>query len=66
MTDRIHSFTVVLDENIRDDDVQPVIDAIKMIKHVLSVTSHVADAEAYMAESRAKMELRQKLWDVLK
>lgn len=66
MTDRIHSFTVALDQNIRDDDVQPIIDAIQMIKHVLSVTPHVADADAYMAESRAKTELRQKLWDVLK
>jgi len=54
MTDRIHSLTVVLEKNIRVDDVQCVVDAIKMVRCVSEVVPLVADGEAYMAESRAK------------
>ena len=56
MTDRIHSLTVVLEHNIRDDDIEPLIKAIKMIRWVNEVVPIVADGAAYMAESRAQTE----------
>ena len=37
MTDRVNTLTVVLERPIRDDDVQPIVDAIRQMRHVLSV-----------------------------
>lgn len=65
MTDRIHSLTVVLESTIREDDAEAIIQAIKMVKGVLSVSSNVADAESYMAEERARQELGERLMEVL-
>ena len=65
MTDRFHSLTVVLDVNVRDDDAESIINAIRMVKHVQSVTPHVADPTSHMAEERARRELGDKLWKVL-
>lgn len=65
MTDRIHSLTVVLDHDIRDDDVEAVVMAISMVKGVLSVGKEVSDSTSYMARERALSELRKQIQDVL-
>lgn len=65
MTDRIHSLTVVLDHNIRSDDIEPIIEAIKLLRCVQEVVPHVADHTAYMAESRAKQMWVEALWKFL-
>jgi len=65
MTDRYHSLTVVLDRDIRDDDAEPILMAIRMIKGVLSVKPKVADIDSNMAEDRARRNLEQKLFDVI-
>ena len=65
MTDRYHSLTVALDRDIRDDDAEPILMAIRMIKGVLSVKPKVADMDSNMAEDRARIDLGQKLWDVI-
>ena len=65
MTDRFHSLTVVLEREIRDDDAEPIIAAIKMIKGVAEVTGEVARGEFYAAREQAKLELRHELIDVL-
>ncbi len=66
MTDRINSLLVVLDKDIRDDDAEEIINAIQMIRHVLKVTPRVSDFDLHIAETRAKNELREKLWELLK
>ena len=66
MTDRYYALTVVLANDTRDDDAQPIIDAIKMIKGVLEVKPRVVDTELWAAESRAKREIEQKLWNALR
>lgn len=66
MTDRFHSLTVVLDHDIRDDDAEPILNSIRMVRGVLSVKGHVADLTSNMAENRAKDDLRQKFWDIVK
>lgn len=66
MTDRIHSLTVVLEQNIREDDVQGLIDAIARLRHVLSVRPHVANIETHMAEERARTILTHKILEALK
>ena len=65
MTDRINRIAVVLDREYRDDDVQSIVEAIKMIKGVLTVGTHVADHTDYMAIERAKADLGSKLFDVI-
>lgn len=65
MTDRFNSLVVVLERDLRDDDAQPIIDAIKQIRGVLSVEGHVSDFDFKVAEKRAVADLEQKLWEVL-
>jgi hypothetical protein len=65
MTDRFHTLTVVLEKDIRDDDAQRLIDAIKHMRHVLTVTGKVADLDSHMAYERARADLGEKIWEVL-
>jgi len=66
MTDRYNALTVVLDRDIRDDDAECILNAIRMIKGVRSVTGNVADMESHIAEQRVRHELEQKLMSVLR
>jgi len=61
MTDRIKGLTVALTHNIRDDDCQCIIDAIKMVKGVEGVEMHVADPMDYITKQQVKSELRDKI-----
>lgn len=65
MTDRVFALTVTLSDSIRDDDAQPIIDAIRMIRGIAGVVPIVADAQLHYAEERARQELEAKLWAVL-
>jgi hypothetical protein len=65
MTDRINSLTVVLEHDIREDAVEPIVGAIKMIRHVQSVGLNVADLETHLAESRARDGWASLLYDFL-
>lgn len=65
MTDRIFALSVVLDEDVRADDIKPLIAAIKMLRHVQAVQGHVTNMELWAAEERARMRLVRELWMVL-
>ena len=65
MTDRYNSFTVVLDHNIREDDAQSLMDAIRHFTNVISVEGNVSDINDYVAETRVRYEIRQKLFEAL-
>lgn len=65
MTDRFHSLTVVLDHDIREDDAEGIINAIRHLRGVISVTGNVVDAETWMAEERARHGIGAKLLDIL-
>jgi hypothetical protein len=66
MSDRYNALTVVLDRDIRTDDAKALISAIRMIKGVLTVTPIVVDSTAVVAYDRARRELIDKLYEVLK
>jgi len=66
MTDRVHSLTVVLEKDIRVDDVEPLIQAIAQMRGVLTVSGIVSNADSWMAERRARSMLTRKLFDVLR
>lgn len=65
MTDRINALTVVLTDDWREDDVQSIIEAIKLLRGVLRVSPNVADLDNYVAEERAKHELVVKIRELL-
>lgn len=65
MTDRYYALTVILDKDMRDDDAECVINAIKMIKHVLDVKGNVSNPDTWMAEERSRRELCEKIWRIL-
>ena len=61
MTDRINGLFVALDEDIREDDVKPIIDAIMQIKHVVNVQKNVSDVCEWIGYSRIKNGLLEKI-----
>ncbi len=66
MTDRILALTVVLDRPIRDDDAQPILDAIRMIRGVANVTTaSIQDSGYYAAKVQVRMEMNRKLLDIV-
>lgn len=65
MTARLNALTVVLEQDIREDDAEELISAIRMLRGVLSVESHVADHASRVAQQRARFDLEQKLWKVI-
>lgn len=66
MTDRVKGFLVILDKDMREDDAEAVLTALRMTKHVLSVkevkSEHYDDM---VAEERIRRDLTNKLWAVL-
>lgn len=65
MTARITHLTVVLEKPKREDDVQFLVDAIRMFRGVLNVTKVECTSEFYSESYRIKAELHRKLFDVI-
>ena len=65
MSDRINALTVVLEKDMKDEDVRQVVQAIKMIKNVLKVKTNIVDINSYCAEQRVRAELHKSLFAVL-
>lgn len=66
MTDRAYALTVTLDGNYRTDDLEDLITAIKQLRGVADVAYNVADPLFYATQQRARADLSEKLWNVLK
>ena len=70
MTDRAKGLIVSLENDIRDDDVETIVNAINMIKGVDGVTLNIVDSDDWLNRKRIKNEFSQKLYaalnDVLK
>ena len=65
MTDKYNTLTVVLERDIRDDDAEVLLSAIRQLRGVLHVEGNVANVGAFMAEERARHELGQKLIEIV-
>ncbi len=66
MTDRHGGYIVTLCEDIRDDDAEPNLTALRMVSGVLSVTPLVTDSTHSMARERVRREYRDKVWEFLR
>lgn len=51
------AFTVILEMPLRDEEVEPILSAIRQIRGVADVVPQVADPQVYWAESRARHKL---------
>ena len=65
MTDRIKGFTVALDKDIRIDDVEFIMNAIKMIRGISNVEPLVVDSNDFVARSRYRNEVLEKIYKTL-
>lgn len=67
MTDRIHSLTVVLREDVRDDDIEPLLVAIRLLSPVLAVSTHISGSIGeHVAATRVDAEWRDSLYALMK
>lgn len=66
MTDRYNALTVSLDRDIRDDDAEIIINAIKALRGVNGVTANVVDPDSYSAKLRANNTVKEKLYELMK
>lgn len=62
MTDRHSGYIITLDHDIREDDAEATINALRMVKGVLSVKPIVHDQAVLIAEERASTEWRDLLY----
>lgn len=65
MTARVRSLTIALDDDIRTDDVESLVNAIKMMRNVLSVTTNEVNPNDWATERRVKLETAQKLTQLI-
>jgi hypothetical protein len=66
MTDRLKGLVVVLDKDIRVDDAEEIINAIRMIKGVADVQGSVANYEDYMNRSRVDRAWQERLMKLIR
>lgn len=66
MTDRVNALIVILDKDIREDDIQLYINAIRMLKNVIDVQLNVSDMSEVIAKTRLKHELISKIIGLFK
>jgi hypothetical protein len=66
MTDRHSGYIVVLEQDIREDDAQATINAIRMLRNVSTVEPIVGRPEIHIAEARAMNKWRDKIRALLK
>lgn len=65
MTERIHSLTVALTSDMREDDVQALVQAISLMRGVAGVKGNVADATSFMAIARFRTEIGKRIVDLI-
>jgi hypothetical protein len=65
MTDRYKGLIVTLDTDLRDDDAEPIIAAIRQLRGVIDVRPVVANPDDHINRQRVAYELRARLFRAL-
>ena len=65
MTDRYAALTVALEKDMREDDAQALIAAIKTMRGVCDVTGEVVNPMDFTMLSRVRIDLAYKIWPIL-
>lgn len=61
MTDRFKGFLITLDREVREDDAEQIITALKMIKGVMMVKPYINDMEDWMMYEKGVWDTRSEL-----
>jgi hypothetical protein len=65
VTDRLKGFVVVLDQDLREDDAEATLTAIRQLRHVIAVEPVKAGTDDAFAEERVRYELGRRLLEVV-
>jgi len=65
MSNRIKGFTVALQHDMKDEDVEQIVNAISMIKGVIDVAPVETTSADHISRAQIRWELRSKLIQVL-
>ena len=65
MTDRVKGFTVTLEKDIRIDDVETLMNSIKMLRGIASVTPSITTSGDHMNREMVAMEYRKKMYNFI-
>jgi len=65
MTDRIRHLTITLDEDIRVDNLEPIVSAIQHVRGVAGIERHVVAVQDHSARLVVRAEVRQKLHEAV-
>lgn len=66
MTDRHAGYVVTLAKDIREDDAESILNAIRMVKGVATVTPVVSDIGQHIAEERAHLAIQSRIFDLFR
>jgi hypothetical protein len=66
VTDRIKGFVVTLEKDLRDDDAEATLTALRQIKGVLAVEPQLADIEDQLNRTRVRYELGKKILELIR
>lgn len=66
MTDRHAAYIVVLDDDVREDDAEAIINALRMVKGVMTVEPVVNSYDQHIATARAKDWWHDRILNLLK
>jgi len=65
MTTRLKGLLVTFEPDVREDDAECIINAIRLLKRVIAVKPIPNDIEQSIAEDRVRLDLGKKLWNVI-
>jgi len=65
MTQRLKGVTVTFNQDIREDDAECIINAIKMVKGVIHVAPVETNVDDYMNRMKVQTELEKVIWNAL-
>jgi len=66
VSDRIKGCWVAFDHDIKDEDAEPIMDAIRRLRSVDAVEARVADMDDWMARKNVKAEIRAAVVELFK
>ncbi len=66
MSDRVNGFSVVLKNDLKDEDFEYVKNAVLMIKGVLDVKENVANVQDWIIRERLNSEYKEKILNLYK
>jgi hypothetical protein len=65
MTDRVRHLTVTLDDDFRVDDLEVIVNAIRLIRGAANVEQHVVHVEANLAREVVRAEVKRQLHEAI-